>query len=169
MVFAVATLLEGILAKANLSDVSCLAVLGRVVARELNKEKWRTCVNARSATFAAAVAKLLDEGCGFGNDDWFENGEAEARAQEDAGVVPNFCSGDVEKGLTLELEAKTAYEREYEAEMERRAQDLLDARTAHKGAVDDVRVAVEVRLEVQNDLWVVRQRRQLVTRDVESE
>ena len=117
MVFAVATLLEVILAKANLSDVSCLAVLGRVVARELNKEKWRTCLTSRSATFSAAVAKLLDEGCGFGNDDWFENGEAEARAQEDADVVPNFCSGNVEKGLALELEAKTAYEREYEAEM----------------------------------------------------
>ena len=42
MAFVVATLLEVILAKANLSDVSCLAVLGRVVARELNKEKWRT-------------------------------------------------------------------------------------------------------------------------------
>ena len=125
-------------------------------------------MTSRSATFSAAVAKLLDEGCGFGDDDWFDNGKAEARAQEEGDVVPNFCSGDVEEGLALELEAKTAYEREYEAEMERRAQDLLDARTAHKSAVDGARVA-EVRLEVQTHLWVVRQKRRLVTQSVESE
>ena len=161
MVFAVATLLEVVLAKANLNDVSCLAVLGRVVTREMNKKKWRDCLGARSKTFYAAVAKLLDEGCGFGNDDWFPNGEEEARAQEDAGNVPNFCSGDVEKGLALELEAKTVDERDAAAEMERRAQDLLDARTAHKDAVNEARVAAEVLLEVQNELWVVRQKRRL--------
>ena len=117
MVFAVATLLEVVLAKANLNEVSSLAVLGRVVARELNKRKWREALGSRSATFHAAVAKLLDEGCGFGNDDWFQNGAEEARAQEDAGDIPNPYSGDVERGLALELDAKTADERDAAAEM----------------------------------------------------
>jgi hypothetical protein len=161
MVFAVATLLELVLAKANLNEVSSLAVLGRVVARELNKRKWRESLGSRSATFHAAVAKLLDEGCGFGNDDWFQNGEEEARAQEDAGDVPNLYSGDVERGLALELEAKTVDERDAAAEMERRAQDLLDARSAHTDAANEAREAAEMRLEVQNELWVVRQKRRL--------
>ena len=161
MVFAVATLLEVVLAKANLNDVSSLAVLGRVVARELNKRKWRECLGSRSATFHAAVAKLLDEGCGFGNDDWFQNGAEEARAQEDAGDVPNPYPSNVERGLALELDAKAADERDAAAEMERLARDLVDVRSAHKVAADEAREAAEMRLEVQNELWVVRQKRRL--------
>ena len=61
----------------------------------------------------------------------------------------------------MELEAKNIDERDCAAEMERRAQDLLDERTAHKDAVNEARVAGEVRQEVQNELWVVRQKRRL--------
>jgi len=111
--------------------------------------------------YAAAVAKLLDEGCGFGNDDWFENGEAEAQAQEDAGVVLNFCSVEVEEGLALELQAKISDERDCQAEMESCARDLRAARTAHKNTVDDARIAAEMLVEVQNKLWIVRQKRRL--------
>ena len=61
----------------------------------------------------------------------------------------------------MELEAKTVDERDAAAEMERLARDLVDVRSAHKVAADEAREAAEMRLEVQNELWVVRQKRRL--------
>ena len=161
MAFAVSTLLEAVLAKANLSDVCRLAVLGRVVAREINNQTWRTCVKARSATFSAVVESFLGGGCGFGDADWFENREAKVLAQKEAGVVLNLCPLDVEDGLAKKLQAKIVDKRDCRAEMERLARDLREARTAHTNAVDDARIAAAVRVEVQNELWIVRQRRRL--------
>ena len=90
-----------------------------------------------------------------------QNGAEEAQAQEAAGDVPSPYPSNVERGLARELDAKAADERDAASEMERLARDLVAVRSAHKVAVDEAREAAEMRLEVQNELWVVRQKRRL--------
>ena len=159
MVFALATVFELLLARANLSDVSKLAVVGRLVARELNSQKWGADAHTRSMVFSAALDHFLESGCGFGTADWFQSAEEVAEGSRQANCFPHYFPESVEVDLEHELQDKIDEEAECKVAVDRCAEALATARGAHQKAVREARAAEALRIDVTNDLFVVRRKR----------
>ena len=159
MVFALATVFEALLTKANLSDVSKLAVLGRVVARELNSQEWCDDAHRRSSIFSAAVDHFLESGCGFVEEGWFDEAEKVDENEKKANCFANFFPEEVEVDLEQELQEKIDDEAECQGAVDRCTEALVNARSAHGKALREARAAEAVRIDVANDLFVVRRKR----------
>ena len=159
MVFALATVFELLLARSNLSDVSKLAVLGRVVARDLNIQEWCADAHGRSSIFSAAVDHFLESECGFYNADWFHKAEEAAENERKANCFANYFPENVVVDLEQELQDKIDDEVECQSAVDRCAETLANVRSAHLKVVREARAAEALRIDVTNDLFVVRRKR----------
>ena len=159
MVFALATVFEALLTKANLSDVSKLAVLGRVVGRELNSQEWCDDAHRRSSIFSAAVDHFLESRCGFFEEGWFDEAEKADENEKKDNCFANFFPEEVEVDLEQELQEKIDEEAECQGAVDRCTEALVNARSAHGKALREARAAEAVRIDVANDLFVVRRKR----------
>ena len=159
MVYAVATLMEALLTKANLSEISRLAVLGRIVMREVGGQTWGKDAQTRNALFSASVERGLDTGCGFSTDDWFEAGEATVAANVAANVVPLFVPGDVRVGLEEELQLLVGEEDDAQRKLDSASDALEVARRAQEKAWDEAQEAEMRRVVVTNELFVAQNKR----------
>ena len=159
MVYAVATLMEALLTKANLSEISRLAVLGRIVMREVGGQTWGKDAQTRNALFSASVERGLDTGCGFSTDDWFEAGEAAVAADVAANVVPLFVPGDVRVGLEDELQLLVGEEDDAQRKPDSMSNALEEARRAQEKAWDEAQEAEMRRVIVTNELFLARNKR----------
>ena len=159
MVYDVATLMEALLTKANLSEISRLAVLGRIVMRELGGQTWGKDAQTRNALFSVSVERGLDTGCGFSTDDWFEAGEAAVAADVAANVVPLFVPGDVRVGLEDEFQLLVGEEDDAQRKLDSMSNALEEARRAQEKAWDEAQEAEMRRVIVTNELFVATPRR----------
>ena len=159
MVYAVATFMEALLTKANLSEISRLAVLGRIVMREVGGQTWGKDAQTRNALFSASVERGLDTGCGFSTDDWFEAGEAAVAANVAANVVPLFVPGDVRVGLEEELQLLVGEEDDAQRKLDSASDALEVARRAQEKVWDEAQEAEMRRVVVTNELFVAQNKR----------
>jgi len=159
LAFAVSAIMEAVLAKANLNEVTRLGVLGRVVARQLAGQDWNGDSLNRTAAFSEAVGRFLDGGCGFGGATWFEVGQQQVAADTAVNLVPNFYPASLENDLVQELDEKRADEREKRVEEAKTGDALAQARSDHRVAAEEARFARTLRVTVANELLLVRRKR----------
>ena len=160
MLFAVATIIEILLAKANVSNVSRLAVLGSIVARELNRQ------NERTRVFNEAVDEFRDGGNGYGSAPWYQDGEKTEKHQKAGGVVSRWggpLQAELEAGLVRDLEKCKKAENESETKTEKRRDAYLDARQAWRDADEEWRRDRALRIWTSNELELVRGKRRRTT------
>jgi hypothetical protein len=157
MLFAVATIIEILLAKANVGDVSRLAVLGSVVARELNRQ------NECTRVFNEAVDEFRDGGNGYGSAPWYQDEEQAEKHQKSVGVVPRWAGRELEAGLVRDLEKCKKAENESETKSEKRRDEYLDARQAWRDADEEWRHNKALRVWTSNELELVRRKRRRTT------
>ena len=159
MVHAVATLMEALLTKANVSEISRLAILGRIVMRELGGQTWGKDAQTRNALLSSSVQRGFDAGCGFSTDDWFESGEAAVAEDMRANVVPLFVPGDVRVGLEDELQLLVGEEEDAQKKLDSMSNALEEARRAQEKAWDEAQEAEMRRVIVTNELFLAQNKR----------